>query len=219
LNIKALQLVSLPVRGRCDLICVIRPEAHTYEKGSSMPRLPAVTATSDLSPEQHAAAEAVLKVFGHIRGPFSMLLHSPRLAEQLLPLVTFVRETNIVEPRLRFVGILTAVRESRADYVWAAQVEQARKNGIREEVIDLIRRGGDPGGLAAAEREIMMYTQKLLRAKRVDQSTFEMLGRKYSAQWLVELTAIVNFFAFVSGICNAFEVDPPVAGDKLRREA
>src|SRR5918996_4785721 len=101
-----------------------------------MPRLPAVTVKSNLSPEQRSAAEAVLKVFGHIRGPFSMLLHSPKLAQQLLPLVTFVRETNVVEPRLRFVGILAAVRESGADYVWAAQVEQARRNGIRQDLID-----------------------------------------------------------------------------------
>ena len=184
-----------------------------------MPRLPAVTAKSDLTPDQRAAADAVLKVFGHIRGPFSMLLHSPRLAEQLLPLVTFVRETNVVDPKLRFVGILTAVRENGANYVWAAQVEQARKNGIREEVIDLIRAGGDPAGLAPDEREIVIYTRQLLRGKRVEDAAYETLARKYTAQWLVELTAIVNFFAFVSGICNAFEVEPPAGGDKLRQEA
>jgi 4-carboxymuconolactone decarboxylase len=183
-----------------------------------MPRLPAVTANSEFSPEQRGAAEAVLKVFGHIRGPFSMLLHSPKLAEQLLPLVTFVRETNIVEPRLRFVAILTAVRESAADYVWAAQVEQARKNGIREEVIELIRAGEEPARFAPDEREILLYVRQLLRAKRVEQAVFEMLARKYSAQWLVELTTIVNFFVLVSGICNAFEVEPPTGGATLRRE-
>jgi 4-carboxymuconolactone decarboxylase len=183
-----------------------------------MPRLPAVTTKSDLSPEQRLAAEAVLKVFGHIRGPFSMLLHSPKLAEQLLPLVTFVRATNIVEPRLRFIGILAAVRDSGADYVWAAQVEQARKNGIREEVIDLICAGEDPARLPPDERQVMIYVRQLLRTKRVEQPVFDALARKYSAQWLVELTAIVNFFAFVSGICNAFEVEPPAGGHKLRRE-
>src|SRR3954462_5581996 len=119
-----------------------------------MPRLPLITSTTDLAPAQQAAAEAVLKVFGHVRGPFSVLLHSPKLAEQLLPLVTFVRHDNVVEPRLRFVGILTAVRESRADYVWAAQVEQARRNGIREEVIDIIREEREPTALATDEREI-----------------------------------------------------------------
>jgi 4-carboxymuconolactone decarboxylase len=184
-----------------------------------MPRLPAVTAKSDLCPEQRSAAEGVLKIFGHIRGPFSMLLHSPNLAEQLLPLVTFVRETNVVEPRLRFVGILAAVRECGADYVWAAQVEQARKNGIREEVIDLIRAREDPARLAGDEREIIVYVRQLLGKNRVEQAVFDTLARKYSAQWLVELTTIVNFFAFVSGICNAFEVEPPASGDKLQRDA
>ena len=53
----------------------------------------------------------------------------------------------------------------------------------------------------------------------VEQAAFDALGRKYSGPWLVELTAIVNFFAFVSGICNGFEVEPPTGGDKLRHEA
>ena len=183
-----------------------------------MPRLPAVTTPSDLPAAQRTAAEAVLNVFGHIRGPFSMLLHSPALAEQVLPLVTFVRETNIVEPRLRFVGILAAVRESGANYVWAAQVEQARKNGIREELIDLIRAGADPARFAADEGEILIYVRQLLSTKRVEQAVFDALARKHSSQWLVELTTIVNFFAFVSGICNAFEVEPPTGGDELRRD-
>ena len=182
-----------------------------------MPRLPAVTAPSGLPARQQAAAEAVLKVFGHIRGPFSMLLHSPALAEQVLPLVTFVRETNTVEPRLRFVGILAAVRESGADYVWAAQVEQARRNGIREELIDLVRAQAEPNRFAPDEREILVYVRQLLRTKRVEQPVFEALASKHSPQWMVELTAIVNFFAFVSGICNAFEVEPPAGGDKLSR--
>ena len=180
-----------------------------------MARLPALASPSELAAEQQSAAEAVLKVFGHIRGPFSMLLHSPRLAQQLLPLVTFVREANIVEPRLRFAAILTAVRESRAEYVWAAQVEQARKNGMREDFIDALRSDADAAKLSPEEHDVVAYVRQLLRSKRVDQATFERLERKYSAQWLVELTAIVNFFVFVSGICNAFEVPAPAGGDKL----
>lgn len=184
-----------------------------------MPRLPLMNSTAGLPPAQKSVAEAVLKVFGHIRGPFSVLLHSPRLAEQLLPLVTFVRDGNIVEPRLRFVGILTAVRESRAEYVWAAQVEQARKNGIREELIDAIREDRAPTALSPDEGEVMTYVRDLLRTKRIPAPVFQTLERKYSPQWLVELTAIVNFFAFVSGICNAFEVPPPAGGDSLTRQS
>ena len=180
-----------------------------------MPRITPITAKSDLPAEHHAVADGVVKVFGHIRGPFSMLLHSPQLAQRLLPLVTFFRDESIVEGKLRSVAILTAARERAAQYVWAAQVAQARRNGVQEEVIDLIRAKGDPGKLSADERDIVNYTRQLMRTNRADQSTFEALNSRHGAQWMVELTATLNFFGFVSGIANAFEIQAPADGDKL----
>ena len=180
-----------------------------------MPRIRPITSKSELQPEHQAVADAIVSVFGHIRGPFSMLLHSPELAQRLLPMVTFVRKDTIVEPRLRFVAILVASRERSAAYVWGAQVAQARLNGISEELIDLIRANADPAKLPPDEREIFTYVRQLMRTNRVDAPTFEALRERHSAQWLVELTAIVNFFGFVAGICNAFEVAPPPNGDSL----
>ena len=133
----------------------------------------------------------------------------------MLPLVTFFRDESIVEPTLRSVAILTAVREREAAYVWAAQVGAARRNGVREEVIDLIRAKGDPGQLSADEREIVTYTRQLMRENRIDQAVFDALAKRKSVQWLVELTAAANYFALLSGIVNAFEVAAPPDGDTL----
>ena len=47
-----------------------------------------------------------------------MLLHSPKLAERVLGLVTFFRDESVTEPTLRSVAILAAVREREAAYVW-----------------------------------------------------------------------------------------------------
>jgi hypothetical protein len=63
-----------------------------------MPRIAPVTGKSDVQAEHHHVVDDVVKVFGGVRGPFSILLHSPELAERLLPLVTFNREKNVVEP-------------------------------------------------------------------------------------------------------------------------
>ena len=180
-----------------------------------MPRLTPITPKAALATEHQPIADKVMEVFGHIRGPFSMLLHSPKLAEQILPLVTFVRHETIIQPNHRFAAILTAAREREAAYVWAAQVEQARKNDVRKELIDVIRAKGDLGKLPEDEREIVSYIRQLMRNNRVDQATFDTLNQKYGAQWMVELTAMANFFGFVSGICNAFEVAPPEGGDRL----
>jgi 4-carboxymuconolactone decarboxylase len=180
-----------------------------------MPRVAPITGKSDVPAEHHAVVDAVTKVFGGVRGPFSMLLHSPKLAEKVLGLVTFFRDESIVDPKLRSVGILTAVREREAAYVWAAQVGAARRNGLREEVIDLIRAKGDPGKLPADEREIVTYIRQLMRTNRSDQAAFEALKNRHGVQWLVELTAAANYFALLSGVVNAFEVAAPPDGDKL----
>src|SRR5437879_10550856 len=79
-----------------------------------MPRLTPVTGKSDVPAEQHAVIDQVVKVFGGVRGPFSMLLHSPKLAERVLGLVTFFRDESVTEPNLRSVAILAAVREREA---------------------------------------------------------------------------------------------------------
>jgi 4-carboxymuconolactone decarboxylase len=180
-----------------------------------MPRVAPITGKSDVPAEHHAVVDGVMKVFGNVRGPFSMLLHSPKLAERVLPLVTFFRDESVVDAKLRSIAILSAVREREAAYVWAAQVGAARRNGLREEVIDLLRAKGDPAKLPAEEREIVTYVRQLMRTNRVDQTVFDALKSRHDAQWMVELTAAANYFAMLSGVVNAFEVSAPPDGDKL----
>jgi 4-carboxymuconolactone decarboxylase len=180
-----------------------------------MPRVPPITGKSDVPAEHHAVVDAVVGVFGNVRGPFSMLLHSPKLAERMLGLVTFFRDDSVVDARLRSIAILTAVREREAAYVWAAQVGAARRNGVSEKIIDLIRAKGDPGKLAAEEQQIVTHIRQLMRTNRVDHAAFDALEKRHGAQWLVELTAAANYFVLLSGVVNAFEVAAPPDGDKL----
>jgi 4-carboxymuconolactone decarboxylase len=180
-----------------------------------MPRISPITGKSDVPAEHHAVVDGVLKTFGQVRGPFSMLLHSPKLAERLLPLVHFFRDECAVDAKLRSVAILAAVREREAAYVWAAQVGAARRNGLSDEIIDVLRAKGDPGKLPAEERDIVVYVRQLMRTNRVDPGAFDALAKRHDPKWLVELTAAANYFALLSGVVNAFEVAAPPDGDKL----
>ena len=180
-----------------------------------MARVPPITGKADVPAPHHAVVDAVVAVFGNVRGPFSMLLHSPELAKRLLPLVTFFREDSVVEPPLRSVAILAAVRERQAAYVWSAQVGAARRNGLKDEVIDVLRAQGDPAALGADERDIVVYVRQLMRTNRVEQPVFDALLKRHGVQWLLELTAAANYFAMLSGVVNAFEVAAPADGDRL----
>ncbi len=180
-----------------------------------MPRVAPVTQKSELPAQHQPVADAVVKQYGEIRGPWGMLLHSPELAARLLPLVHFFHQQSVVEVKLRSAAILAAARELGAGYVWSAQVAAARRNGVREALIDSIRARADPGGLPAEEREIVIYTRQLMRSNRVDQAAFDALRNRHGTQWLVELTAAMGYFALVAGIANAFEVAAPPDGDRL----
>lgn len=180
-----------------------------------MPRIPPITGKADVAAAHQHVVDDVVAVFGNVRGPFSMLLHSPALAGHVLPLVTFFRDESVVPPQLRSLAILAAVRERESAYVWAAQVGAARRAGLREEAIALLRAKGDAHSLGEDERDIVTYTRQLMRTNRVDQPLFDALEARHGIPFLVELTAVANYFAFLSGITNAFEVPSPPDGDRL----
>ena len=180
-----------------------------------MPRITPVSSKNDVPAEHHGVVDEVVKVFGQVRGPFSVMLHSPELAHRVLPLVTFFREDSVVEPKLRSHAILAAVREKEAAYVWAAQVGAARRAGVPDATIDLLRAKGDPSSLSEDERDIVTYTRQLSRSNRADPAVQDRLKERHGVQWLVELTAAANYFSFLSGMVNAFEIPAPPDGDKL----
>ena len=180
-----------------------------------MPRLTPITGKADVPAAHHAVVDSVLKVFGNVRGPFSMLLYSPKLADKLLPLVSFFRDESTVDAKLRLLAILTAVRERDAAYPWAAQVTQARRNGVSEALIDLIRAKGDPSALPEDERDVITWARQLMRTNRPDAALFEKLNKRHGAEWMVELTAATHYYALVGGVANAFDIPPLPDGDKL----
>src|SRR4029077_15748212 len=104
----------------------------------------------------------------------------------------FNREVNVVEPKLRSVAILSAVREREAAYVWAAQVGAARRAGVPDSTIDLLRAKGDPASLPDEERDVVTFVRQLMRTNRVDQAVFDRLKNRHDAQWMVGLTGGAN---------------------------
>jgi len=180
-----------------------------------MPRVAPITGKSDVPAEHHAVVDAVEKVFGQVRGPYSVLLQSPELADRVLTLGNFFRQESVVAPKDAELAILVAARERGGAYVWAAHVRAARRAGVREEAIDVIRAKADSGTLTPEEREIVTYAEQLFGKKRVDQTAFDALKMRHGVQWLVELTASASYYGFLSGIVSAFEVPAPPDGDQL----
>ena len=180
-----------------------------------MPRATPISDKSQVPAEAQHIAEDVIGVFGRIRGPFSVFLNSPKLADKMLALVKFNRSDCIVEPRLLSHAILAAVREKESAYVWSAQVGAAQRAGVEPATIDILRAKGDVSHLPDEERDIVNLTRQLMRTNRADYPVFNRLLTKHDAQWMTELIAVAHNFTVLCGVTNAFEVAVPPDGDQL----
>ncbi|HWC29077.1 MAG TPA: carboxymuconolactone decarboxylase family protein [Dehalococcoidia bacterium] len=180
------------------------------------PRIELITEKSQIPAEQHHEYDEIVGVLGRVGGPFGILMYSPGLAEMVCKTGAHVRLQSSLTMVERELVILTLCREKDAAYEWAAHVGTARKAGMREEAIEVIRNGGDTSGLEPDERDIIDYTRQLLRNNKVDQKLFDALRDRHDTRWLVEITATAGQYSYISCINNAFGMEPAAdAPDKL----
>jgi 4-carboxymuconolactone decarboxylase len=180
-----------------------------------MPRIEQVSEKSQVAAEYQHVFDGVMEVFGQVRGPHSILLHSPAMDEHALKLGNYFRYNSVVKSPEKELAIITGVRERDALYVWAAQVAAGRRAGLREEAIRVVKERGDVSSLEPHEAEIVTYVRQLVRNNRVDQAAFDALKKRYGEQWLIEMTVVVGYYGMLGGVVNAFEVPPPADGDVL----
>ena len=115
----------------------------------------------------------------------------------------------------RELAVLSVAREKDAAYEWNAHVNVGRKAGMREEAIEAMRNASDVSGLEPDERDIITYVRQLLRNNKVDQDVFDSLLSRHGERWLVELTATIGQYQYISAINNAFDIQPPEGADPL----
>ena len=181
-----------------------------------MARITLVSDKSQVAPEHHGTVDAVLEVFGTIRGPNSVMLYDPPLAKLTLELGNFFRHNSIVKSPMKELAIITGTREKDCLYVWAAQVAAGKRSGLSDEALAAVKeRREDLSALSPEERDVVTYVRQLVRTNRVDEGIFNTLKDRYGLEWLIEMTTVVGYYGMLAGVVNAFDVPPPPDGDIL----
>ena len=186
-----------------------------------MTRVKPITTRADVAAEHQSLFDLMLEgtqqveVAGELRGPSSILMHSPLLAERSRELGHYLRLGSTLTRPESELAIITAARETRCEYVWGVHMVAARRERLREEAIATVRDGRDPAVLEPDEAAIVIFVQQLLRKHRVDQPVFDALLRGHGVQWLVDLTAIVGHYGLLAGVLNAFEVPARPGAERL----
>jgi 4-carboxymuconolactone decarboxylase len=179
------------------------------------PRVAPITRRDQVPEEHRAVFDAVTGERGGVRGPFPWLLYSPVLCGRHLDVGTFLRASSQVEASARELAIIATAREKDCPYVWAAHAPAARKAGVSETAVAVVRDRGNAAGLPSAERDVVDYVRQLLQNSRVAQPLFDQLSAAHGVPWLVELTCLIGHYGIVSGVLNAFEVAPAPGAEQL----
>jgi 4-carboxymuconolactone decarboxylase len=172
------------------------------------PRVTPVSRRDQVAEEHRPVFDAVAEGRGSVRGPFSILMHSPALCRRHLDVGSYLRFASPVKTAARELAIIATAREKDCPYIWAAHAPAARRAGVSDDAVAVVRDRDDLGTLGAAEHDLVDYVRQLLRTNRITQALFDRMQSQYGVTGLVDLTCLVGHYGIVAGILNAFEVAP-----------
>ena len=180
-------------------------------------RLQALT-PADLTPDQRALYDLInggprgpvhVLQDGSLQGPFNAMLHQPTVGMPLQLVGAALRYDGVLPPRARELAILTVARAYRAEFEWYAHAPIAVELGVPETVVDAIRRGGDPVLEDEVERAVVDVARLVLDRGDLDDPAWDRLTEVLTVGQLVELTALVGYYATLAMQMRLFRVPLP----------
>ena len=180
-----------------------------------MTRIPQLTSRDQVPAEAWPIFDAIVASRGNVRGPFSVLMHSPEVAGRTAHLGTFVRFESSLPPLIRELTVMTAARESECAYEWGAHVAAAGEAGISDATVQAIKHRLPVDNLPVQDQALVRFARELVRDHKVSDATFVAVHGILGDGGIAELTAAIGYYCLLACVLNAFEVPPLPGGDAL----
>lgn len=174
-----------------------------------MSRAP-MLARESMTPEQQKVHDEIAGgPRGGVRGPFNVLLHSPKLADAVQRLGSYVRYDCAVPSKLRELAILITAKHWKAQYEWFAHEKIAREAGLDGGIIEAIRTGRTPDFTEEAEEIVWRFATELYASRRVSDKAFAAAEKRFGLSGVVDLVGLMGHYNVIAMTLNSFEVEVP----------
>ncbi|MBI2186884.1 MAG: hypothetical protein HYU37_07130 [Acidobacteria bacterium] len=148
--------------------------------------------------------------------PIGMWMHSPKMAEHVLPLYLYLRfggdsgDAMYFSVRLTELAILVAAREIDSQYQWTSHEPTARRVGLEAEIIDAVKYRRSLDGLGEKEAVIIRFGRELFGQRRVGAETFAQAQKLFGTAGVTDLAGLMAFYEFLYLSSNAaFDIQLP----------
>ena len=164
----------------------------------------------DLPAEHQQIYDDIAGSRGRVQPNFKALLNNPLATSRMAALGGYVRFETPLSSRVKALAVLATARENDGDYVWTANLPQARDTGVDEETIQAMRERRAPHGLAPEDALIVQFTLELLRQHRITDGTFQAVQHRLGDAGVIDLLILIGYYGSLSHTLSALEVMPPV---------
>ncbi len=164
-----------------------------------MPPLPIAAMTER---QRAAADELTAGPRKGVKGPFIALMRSPELMARLQKVGEYLRFESAIPPRLSEFATLIVARQWAQQFEWAIHVPLALKAGCASETIAALAESRRPERMSRDEAIVYDFAIELARHRGVADATYDAACGAFGEEGIVDLVAILGYFATVSMILN-----------------
>lgn len=187
-----------------------QPNATPQGFGTSTSERIAIPERAAMSPEQQAAADAIINgPRKAIFGPFVPLLQTPLLMERVGKLGEALRFNGALPDSLRELAICVVARETGNQFEWQTHAPLAVKAGVAAAAIAALAAGHRPRDLAPLEACIVDFVSELVQRNGVSDATYAEAVANFGASGAVELTTLAGYFVLVCWVMNVARTPGP----------
>jgi 4-carboxymuconolactone decarboxylase len=141
-----------------------------------------------------------------LQGPAGIQLFSPKSAAMVSGINRYLRFEAGFTGHVREVAILITAREMDSQFEWVAHEPEALKEGVPQNVIDVIKYRRSTEGLDETDALIIELGRQLWRDHKVKSETFAKLKAIFGPNKLVELVMLMGNYAGTAALLTAVDM-------------
>ena len=149
-----------------------------------------------------------------LRGPGGIALYSTKTVEARAAFGEYLR-FEVFDPKVREVAILAVAREMDSQFEWAAHEPQALKEGVSQDVIDVVKYRKSTQGLDETYAAIIELGRQTFGDHKVTSECFARVKKLFPPQKVVELVMLMGNYAATAALLTAFDMQVPEGKPRL----
>ena len=176
----------------------------------------------DLGPDLSKASPEVRDMLGRLPSPaniFNMMAHAETCLKPVMKLGGTLLGKLKLDPLLRELCLLHAVKLEGGAYEWVQHVPIALDLGAAQAQIDALAKGDDKAScFSALEKAALAFTREVVVDAKASDATLSELRKYLSEREVVELILMSGFYTMLARLTETLGVenDPPMGSALIR---